>query len=91
MGIRSFSAPQGTRRCTKPAPGGMVEGRQFAIAKPKGDFAGANLIVLPEAFVGDCPKEIDFGARLGPRNPEGPDELRRYYESTIDVPGPAAT
>ncbi|NLS06136.1 carbon-nitrogen hydrolase family protein [Rhizobium sp. P32RR-XVIII] len=51
---------------------------------------GAQLVVLPEAFVGGYPKGIDFGARLGMRSPEGREDFRRYYESAIDVPGPEA-
>ncbi len=51
---------------------------------------GADLVVLPEAFVGGYPKGLDFGARLGIRSPEGRGDFRRYYESAIDVPGPEA-
>ena len=56
-----------------------------------GDAArrGANLVVFPEAFVAGYPKGLDFGARLGIRLPEGREEFRRYFESAIDVPGPA--
>ncbi|MBP2311796.1 carbon-nitrogen hydrolase family protein [Azospirillum soli] len=50
---------------------------------------GANLLVFPEAFVGGYPKGLDFGARLGLRLPEGREDFRRYFESAIDVPGPA--
>jgi nitrilase len=49
----------------------------------------AKLAVFPEAFVSVYPKGLDFGARVGMRSPEGRDEFRRYYESAIDVPGPA--
>jgi nitrilase len=49
----------------------------------------AELIVFPEAFVGGYPKGHDFGVRLGIRTPEGRDDFRRYFENTIDVPGPA--
>src|SRR5258708_34092634 len=41
--------------------------------------AGATLVVFPEAFLGGCPKGIDFGARLGSRSPEGRDDFRRYW------------
>jgi len=50
---------------------------------------GAKLIVFPEAFVSAYPKGLDFGARLGMRSPEGREEFRTYYDSAIDVPGPA--
>jgi nitrilase len=50
---------------------------------------GARLAVFPEAFVPGYPKGLGFGARLGTRSPEGRDEFRRYFDSAIDVPGPA--
>jgi len=50
---------------------------------------GARLAVFPEAFVGGYPKGADFGARVGSRSPEGRKLFRRYFESAIDVPGPA--
>ena len=51
--------------------------------------AGAQLAVFPEAFIGGYPKGEDFGARVGSRTPEGRKLFRRYFESAIDVPGPA--
>jgi len=51
--------------------------------------AGARLVVFPEAFVSGYPKGEDFGARVGNRTPEGRKLFRRYWESSIDVPGPA--
>jgi nitrilase len=50
---------------------------------------GAQLIVFPEAFVSAYPRGIDFGARVGSRTPEGREWFRRYWESSIDIPGPA--
>jgi nitrilase len=50
---------------------------------------GARLVVFPEAFVSAYPKGVDFGARVGMRSPEGREEFRRYWESAVDVPGPA--
>jgi nitrilase len=50
---------------------------------------GARLAVFPEAFVPGYPKGLGFGVRLGMRSPEGREEFRRYFESAIDVPGPA--
>src|SRR5437762_3261089 len=50
---------------------------------------GAKLVVFPEAFVSAYPKGLDFGARVGSRSPEGRETFRRYFESAIDVPGPA--
>lgn len=50
---------------------------------------GAQLVVIPEAFVSAYPAGLDFGARIGLRTPKGRDDFRRYYESAMDVPGPA--
>ena len=51
--------------------------------------AGAELVVFPEAFVSCYPRGITFGATVGSRTPEGRRWFRRYWESSIDVPGPA--
>jgi nitrilase len=51
--------------------------------------AGARLVVFPEAFLSAYPKGLGFGTRLGMRSPEGREEFRRYFDSAIDVPGPA--
>jgi nitrilase len=50
---------------------------------------GNRLVVFPEAFVSGYPKGLDFGARVGGRSPEGRVMFRRYFESAVDVPGPA--
>ena len=49
----------------------------------------AQLVVFPEAFVSAYPRGLDFGARVGMRTPEGREEFRRYFDSAVDVPGPA--
>jgi len=55
----------------------------------QGARQGAQLVVIPEAFVSAYPTGLDFGARLGLRTAKGRDDFRRYYESAVDVPGPA--
>lgn len=50
---------------------------------------GAELAVLPEAFVGGYPKGADFGARVGTRSDAGREWFRRYHAGAVDVPGPA--
>ncbi len=52
---------------------------------------GAQLIVFPEAFVSGYPRGLDFGTRVGSRSAEGREQFRRYWESAIEVPGPATT
>ncbi|MEV5593685.1 carbon-nitrogen hydrolase family protein [Streptomyces sp. NPDC052496] len=50
---------------------------------------GAELVVLPEAFLGGYPKGLDFGVTVGSRSAPGREEFRRYWDGAIDVPGPA--
>ena len=50
--------------------------------------ASAEVVVLPEAFIGGYPKGQDFGITVGNRTPEGRDLFRRYFEAAIAVPGP---
>ncbi|HZD74649.1 MAG TPA: nitrilase-related carbon-nitrogen hydrolase [Actinomycetota bacterium] len=49
---------------------------------------GADLAVFPEAFVSCYPRGLTFGAAVGSRTPEGRAWFRRYWESSVDVPGP---
>jgi nitrilase len=49
---------------------------------------GAGLVLFPEAFISGYPRGISFGTVIGDRTPEGRDHFRRYWESSIDVPGP---
>ena len=50
---------------------------------------GAGLVLFPEAFISGYPRGISFGTVIGARTPEGRDHFRRYWESSIDIPGPA--
>ncbi len=50
---------------------------------------GARLALFPEAFVSGYPRGMDFGARVGMRTPGGREDYLRYWESAVDVPGPA--
>src|SRR5437016_2645331 len=49
----------------------------------------AQLVLFPEAFVSGYPRGLDFGAVVGSRTPEGREDFLRYWESAVDVPGPA--
>lgn len=51
---------------------------------------GAKLALFPEAFVSAYPRGLDFGAVVGARTDAGREQFRRYWESSIEVPGPAA-
>jgi len=50
---------------------------------------GAKLVLFPEAFVSAYPRGTTFGATIGTRTLEGREQFRIYYQSSIDVPGPA--
>ena len=50
---------------------------------------GARLVVFPEAFVSAYPRGLDFGAVVGSRTEEGREDFRRYWESSVEIPGPA--
>jgi nitrilase len=50
---------------------------------------GAQLAVFPEAFVSGYPRGLDFGAVVGRRTDKGREDFRRYWESSVDVPGAA--
>lgn len=52
---------------------------------------GADLIVLPEGFLGGYPKGLDFDITVGSRTPAGRDLFRRYAEGAVDVPGEEVT
>lgn len=49
---------------------------------------GAKLVVFPEAYISAYPRGMDFGAVVGSRTDRGRDQFRRYWESSVDVPGP---
>lgn len=50
---------------------------------------GAQLLLLPEAYIGGYPRLAGFGATVGQRTDAGRDDFRRYWEQAIDIPGPA--
>jgi len=50
---------------------------------------GAKLVVFPEAFVSAYPRGLDFGAVVGSRSEKGREQFRRYWDSSVDVPGAA--
>jgi nitrilase len=50
---------------------------------------GAQLLLFPEAFVSAYPRGLDFEAVFGARTEAGRTDFLRYWESSVDVPGPA--
>lgn len=49
---------------------------------------GARLALFPEAFISCYPRGLSFGAVVGERTAAGRELYRRYWDSSVDVPGP---
>lgn len=49
---------------------------------------GARLILLPESFIPVYPRGFTFGAIVGNRSASGRALWQRYWENSVDVPGP---
>ena len=49
---------------------------------------GARLVLFPEAYIPVYPRGLTFGTVIGSRSPSGRRIWQRYWENSIDVPGP---
>ena len=49
---------------------------------------GARLILFPEAFIPAYPRGLSFGYVVGSRTEAGRRDWQRYYEESLEVPGP---
>jgi len=50
--------------------------------------SGCKLVVFPEALIAGYPKGSDFDISVGRRTERGRAEFARYFEASIQVPGP---
>jgi nitrilase len=50
---------------------------------------GAQLVLLPEAFIPAYPRGLGFGMVVGMRTEEGRRLWQRYWENAVEVPSPA--
>lgn len=48
---------------------------------------GAQIVLLPEAFVPAYPRGFSFGMVVGSRDPKGRELWQRYWENSVDIPG----
>lgn len=48
----------------------------------------ANLVLFPEAFIPCYPRGLSFGMVVGSRTGDGRSVWQRYWENSVDVPGP---
>ncbi len=49
---------------------------------------GAELVVLPEVLIPGYPRGLGFGSLIGSRSDEGRRTFARYWENSVEVPGP---
>lgn len=50
---------------------------------------GAQVVLLPEAFIPAYPRGFSFGMVVGSRSPEGRLLWQRYWENSVEIPSPA--
>ena len=50
---------------------------------------GAQMVLFPEAFIPCYPRGLSFGMVVGSRSSEGRRLWQRYWENSIEIPGPA--
>ncbi len=50
--------------------------------------AGVKLLVFPEAYLSGYPSGLSFGTVVGSRTAAGRDMYQRYWQSSVEVPGP---
>ena len=50
---------------------------------------GARFILFPEAYIPAYPRGLAFGTVVGSRSPVGRSIWQRYWENSVEVPGPA--
>ncbi|MFC2079298.1 carbon-nitrogen hydrolase family protein [Candidatus Bipolaricaulota bacterium] len=48
---------------------------------------GADLVLLPEAFIPGYPRGLSFGCTIGNRTDAGRNLWLRYWENSVDIPG----
>ncbi|KAL7624552.1 hypothetical protein AAE478_006119 [Parahypoxylon ruwenzoriense] len=77
--IRLATASPGTRATTKET---ITQLRHIA---NRAASNGADILLLPEAYLGGYPRGSDFGCKVGSRTSDGRDEYLRYFKSAVDL------
>ncbi|KAI1457931.1 hypothetical protein F4805DRAFT_426998 [Annulohypoxylon moriforme] len=77
--IRLATASPGTLATTKETLLQLQEVATRAAANK------ADILLLPEAYLGGYPRGLDFGCKIGFRTDEGRNDFLRYFKSAIDL------
>ncbi|KAI1471712.1 carbon-nitrogen hydrolase [Daldinia caldariorum] len=77
--IRLATASPGTQATTKET---LAQLRR--IARRAADQK-ADILLLPEAYLGGYPRGADFGCRIGSRTAEGREDYLRYFKAAVDL------
>lgn len=77
--IRLATASPGTRATTRET---LAQLRGIA---ERASAGGADLLLLPEAYLGGYPRGADFGCRVGARDPAGRDAFLDYFRAAVDL------
>ncbi|KAI1653644.1 carbon-nitrogen hydrolase [Daldinia decipiens] len=77
--IRLATASPGTQATTKETLAQLRHIAQRAAAKK------ADILLLPEAYLGGYPRGSDFGCKIGSRTAEGRDDYLRYFKNAVDL------
>lgn len=78
--VRLATASPSTQATTKAT---LAQLRQ--IAQQASREHNADILLLPEAYIGGYPRGTAFGCVMGSRSAEGRDEYLRYFESAVDL------
>lgn len=55
------------------------------IVRRAAEIHKADILLLPEAYIGGYPRGSGFGTVIGSRSAEGRDEFVRYFEAAVDL------
>ena len=77
--IRLATASPGTQATTAET---LVQLRDVA---RRAGAQGADVLLLPEAYLGGYPRGADFGCRVGARDPAGRDAFLDYFRAAVDL------
>ncbi len=77
--IRLATASPGTQITTRET---LAQLRQIA---ERAAANQADILLLPEAYIGGYPRGSDFGCKVGARTAEGREEFLHYFKSAVDL------